>query len=478
MSNLDLLVLSKAVRDQDFGGLLKYGFDAKQLVTGEGNTLCTFLTDYFENPITRGQTPSMSMVNAIFPEIELPDPGITSAHDLVAALRQNSVVREARALGAKISRDLVDNYNPNIIAYLSELHGQIGDLLLRGHDSADTSVEVGIDTAKEDYDKGKAGEIPYLPWPWPELRQNRWTYGMESTDFTVVYGRPKNKKSFLLLFFVVQLFLSGYPVLLYSKEMPASQIWRRVLAFLANLPYTDLTMYTLEDPAYQHMMNIIAMVKDMVAAGLGKLICISGRDAPSKMDSVAWLNTKIHHYNPRVMVVDGVYLMSNPQKTRADHERVLGISRALRNLALHELVPVIGTIQANRKVSNKAALEEDDGDGDDVAFSDSLVMDCTALMRIVASKKDDTATILWKTGRESRVPNFRINAVPCTNFNFIEAILPETAARIVEDDDQAAMDPPLPEYTAPARGSRKGKKDRGRDPEDDLLAKDIAGLVG
>jgi len=473
VSNLDLILLSKTIREGNFGDLAARGLSEKHLATGEGNIVYGFLQDYYENAATRGQTPSLSMVSSYFPEIELPDPGSARIQDLVAACKQGSAVREARALGARMSRDLTDNYNPNILSYLAGVQEQIAELLNQGHENADSSVDTGVRDTAENYDKGLRGELPVLPWPWPELRRNRWTLGMEDEDYAILYGRPKNKKSFLLLFFVSFYFLSGYPVLVYSKEMPKEQIWRRVLAFLANLPYTDLTTYNLSHSDYARMKQTVADVEMMVQQMNYRLICVSGQDAPSRMDSVAWLLGKIRHYRPRIVVVDGIYLMSSPQKTKADHERVQGISRALRSVALYEHVPVLGTIQANRKVSNKAAIDDTEGESDDVAFSDSVGQDCTHLMRVAASKVDNTATILWRTSRETAVPNFRINAVPCTDFSFLEAIQESQAQRVIQEDDESTMDPPT--YTPP---EPQPKPRRKKVAADDALSDQITALVG
>jgi len=477
MSSLDLLTLSAAIRSpRGYASLLQAGFEPGLLSTGTGCTIHQFLMEYYENPVTRGSTPSLEMTKAYFPEIDLPDPGSQALTDLVHALREGEIVRSARALAADFQKQLVDQYNPNVIPILGDLRDRLEALLTKGHASSDSCAQEGLSAAVESYERGLSGEQVFIPWPWPELARNRWTLGMEDTDYTIIYGRPKNKKSFLLLFFVVYLFLQGYPILIYSKEMPAEQIWRRVLGFMANLPYSDLTTFTLGDEDYLRMYETVAQVRDLIEQGKGNMHCVSGKDAPGKMDSVSWLLGKIRNYRPAVVVVDGIYLMANPQKTRSDTERVMGVSQALRNMNLHEKLPIIGTVQANRKLGNKAALDDDDGDGDDVAFSDGLMRDATAMLRIVASRTDPTATILWRAGREMFVPNFKINAKPCTDFSFLEVVQREQAQSIMEEDDaEGEAAPP----SMPSMRPKKGRKASSRpaDPLDDAVSSDIRGLM-
>lgn len=470
MSSLGLLALSAVVHGGCFEDLQRYGFEPEDLATSQEKVLYDLLKDYHEDPVTRGGTPSEDFLKAHFPEITLPNTGGTPLKDLVGSLRQTRVVREARALLEAGRAITVNSYNPSVVLQLTDLHERLGQIISFGHTATDSNLDEGMDEALSNYERMSQGLLYHHPWPWPELSQ--WSPGMEDTDFTVIYGRPKNKKSFLVLYFVVQAFLSGGRVLVYSKEMPREQIWRRILGFMANLPYDDLRLTRLGPDEYAQMYDAVSKVKARRSAGQGDIICVSGMDAPKGSDSVGWLTSKVRNYKPTLVVVDGMYLMAGP-KVKDDHERVRSISRDLRAMALNLRVPVVATIQANRKKSNQQAVEAD-SDLDDVAFSDALSQDATTLMRIVADKAYPVATIVISGGREWNLQGFRIHAVPCSNFSFLAPIgSDEVKAAKALDDNQAGEDEAEASQLnpIPTRKKRRGKS--AADPLEDRLLKEL-----
>jgi replicative DNA helicase len=457
VSSLGLLALAAVLRDGSYERLVDMGFEEEDLATKEEKALYEFLRSYHEDPLTRGGTPSLSYVQAQYPELVLPDVANMQLQELVGSLRQSRVAREARTILTRAHKLVSVPHNPSIITDLMNLQEEIGHLIGKGSSAnTDSNEMVGLQEAVDRIELQRAGKIYFHPWPWPEL--HAWSPGMEDTDFTVIYGRPKNKKSFLILFFVIQAFLSGGNVLLYSKEMPKEQIWRRVLAFLANLPYDVVTLAKFTEDEYLAMYNALAMVEQHVRAGKGRITCVSGMDAPQGSDTVGWLGSKIKQYKPTLVVIDGLYLMAGP-KVKDDHERVRIISRDVRQMALRLRVPVVATVQANRKVGNKAALDSPDSDLDDVAMSDGLSMDATALFRIIADRTFPTATIKVSGGREFKLAGFRINALPCSDFSFIgpvnEREVLEAAAGDVGDDDEPAMTA----ATVRKRGKRTKKEE-------------------
>src|ERR1019366_4995900 len=103
----------------------------------------------------------------------------------------------------------------------------------------------------------------------------------------------------------------GKHVLIYTKEMPAWQLFRRVAACVAHLPYNEFRLGKLTVGDEERFNQLIKMVADQAQATYGQhnITCISGKDAPAGQDSMSWVRSKIEKYKPDIAFIDGLYLM-------------------------------------------------------------------------------------------------------------------------------------------------------------------------
>lgn len=457
MSALDLLILGWAVHNQNYEALCSAGFDAEDLQTSQGKALHSVIRDFRELPGAHGATPNMAYLLSQFPGLELPNPGNIQPETLIHQLREHRITKEARVLLDGTNKLLMDAYNPQAISQITKLRDNLNTLLLLTTNTHDSDAVQGMAGAVNEYEDLKSGALKYMPWPWREL--HTWSNGIEPTDYIIIYGRPKNKKTFYLLYFIAQCFFNGYKILVYSKEMPEEQIWRRMLGFLAQLPYDELRLARLTTEDYARMYAADAMVRDRVAVsgGTNNIICVSGQDAPGKSDTVGWLESKIDRHKPDIVFIDGLYLMASQSKSKDAHERIGQISTAVRNMSLARKLPIVATVQANRTKGNKAAMEGDQ-DLDDVAHADALARDATHLWRIVASREQPIATVLVTGGRETALTGFTTRAVPCNDFSFIGPINPQQAAVTQQQDDLNALADAQPSLDVRKLPAKKGRK--------------------
>jgi len=470
MASLDMLLLGKLIHTGKLGDLLAAGFVPEDLSTKEGLRLWGLVENHSNSAITYGQVPSFDYLASHIPGLELPSADDSSFESLVQAAKNFRIMKSARNAVKEILPRLGDTYDASGLTVIGALRDHLEDLIRQGSANTDTTLAKGFATVVANYEAKKSGDISFLPWPWPELRQ--YSPGIAPTDFVVFYGRPKNKKTFVVLFTIVRMFLQGKRVLIYSKEMPAEEIWERIICFIADLPFDGLYNVRLSEEDYERMYQAEDFIRRTKEEHPGAdIICVSGLDAPQGSDSVSWFASKVRHYRPDLAVVDGMYLMAGDGKVKEDHVRVMNISRALRNMALRFKIPVLATIQANRNAdkTGKDPMADDTNMGE-VAYSDAVGQDATALFRIVANRINPTANIIVTGGRNLRLRGFEIWAIPCTNFRWIRALDEESAqSSILNDKGEDVLDqPPTP---AKGRGKKKQKpvSDVLNERVDDLL---------
>jgi hypothetical protein len=158
----------------------------------------------------------------------------------------------------------------------------------------------------------------------------------------------------------------------------------------------------------------------------------------------------VDQLKPDILFVDGLYLLSDQRKSTSDHTRVMNISRDLRQMVLSTHVPVIATMQANRKAAGHS-----DANLDEIAYSDALAQDATIAARVIADKASPTISIILAGSREFKLHGFRINAVPATDFS--------SHSELTEKDIEKAREADAAE--AESKKQLKSKERRGGKPE-------------
>jgi replicative DNA helicase len=275
-------------------------------------------------------------------------------------------------------------------------------------------IEAGVDLSKAHY-------------PWEAMDEV--TGGLTGEDYIIYYGRPKSMKSWVLAEHASHTFDQGKKPLIYTKEMHPDNIFMRMAACQARLPYQEFRLAKLNADEKERLYMLKRMVDDMMKSD--DMICLSGRDAPNGQDTVEWLQAKIEKYNPDVVFIDGIYLMTDSKgsKRQKDNYRVQNISRGLRDLVLSTEIPIVGTIQANRD-----AAKHQDANLDEIAFSDAIGQDATVAVRVINEKNKPTIALVLGGSREFSFHGCRIHGVPATNFGYIEELTEKEITKAKDGD--------------------------------------------
>ncbi len=404
----------------------QWGITPSDFLTREGRALYDVIQGYYNNFATSGSVIGQYALQQSFPNFPLYDDPSMTTEALCYEVRKVRLTVEFKQRTQKA----LEKADYDIGGAINALHAHALELQTIGF-SKQTDVpfdesfsrtmrkmemiEQGIDTSC-----GK--------WPWSPLQDA--TGGLQPDDFAIIYGRPKNMKTWVMAFLVAWFHDMGKRVLIYTKEMTADNIWQRAGACLAQVRYNEFRvapwMLTWIEKQSLYAVERLLHYAQLEQAA----ICLSAKDATEGGDTVPWLQAKVELYKPDVVFVDGMYLMSDVKGNKKSNEKVGSISNDLRAMNLRTGIPVIATIQANRE-----AAKNQEANLDELAFSDRVGQDATLLMRAINEKNSPTvALVMGGATREYQLDGFRIFGVPATNFDYHSEITDKEIEKAKEQD--------------------------------------------
>lgn len=443
MSSRELQLVSRIIGTGDIDTVTEWGITPDDFRTGVANSIFQYLVNYYRLPDSRGSVIGPYAAQHVFPTFALcDDRGMTTAA-LCAEVRKERIAIEINQRMEQIRQNL--EFNPLECAAQLQLLGtemvQLGSGKITDH-----FLGQGLTQQLYNYGQTKAGiSNAVARWPWPPL-QNA-TGGVDPDDYVVIYGRPKSFKSWVISYLTTEFFMQDKKIVIYTKEMSAETIFKRIIGCIARVPYQGLRMGRLTAEDEMELYNAQRLVAYMRAED--KIIVLSGKDAPSGGDNVPWLHSKINVYRPDIVVIDGLYLMSDHRKNKQPHEKVRSISNDLRQMNLETHVPILATLQANR-----GAAKHKEANFDELAFSDAIGQDATLVARVINEKDSSTAMLVLAGAREFDLNGFRINAVPAKNFSYFGEITAKDIERAKENDHGESDNPGA--HVAGKKAAKKG----------------------
>lgn len=442
-----MALCSRIVKSGDITSVLNYGITEDDFTEPKAKSLWNLIAAYYMQPETRGAVITPTMMQMWFPTLITQDdmPGMP-VQALCFEVRRSRVITSANDAFMKCTEELsVPTSAP--LEPLQLLHKRLGELISLGTSaSTDVSFATGYANIIKKMQLAASGvDLSIAPWPWQPLQDA--TFGLQPDDYIILYGRPKSMKTWVLAFALAQFFLRGKKLLVYTKEMTPDNIYLRTLACICKIVYSSLREATFTTKALSRI-DALALqeVGDAIMTDpewANKITVLSGRDCPANGDTVSWLNSKLDEYKPDIMCVDGMYLLSDEKKATVDHTRVMNISRGLRQMNLNTGVPLICTMQANRKAAGHS-----EANLDEIAYSDGVAQDATIAARVINDKASPTISLVIGGSREFALHGIRIHAKPATDFS--------THSVLTEKDIQKAKE------TDVGEAEKKEKREKGK----------------
>jgi len=417
--NLELELISNIVDRGDFSHIRKKGVNQDTFSTDEAKTVFRWLWEEYHSPAHPGEVPDKERLRRKFPNFDY-RPSRNSVAALTQEVLSNKMREELHVSTMEVQELLEAGEDPYLVltAYLPRMR----DLNAQSADTDGLLLAGSAALLRQEYQtKHLAGGITGIPYPWDPL--NVATCGMQPEELLVLYGRPKNMKSWLALAMAVHAYEHNRRVLVYSKEMSKEQTLRRAASILCKVDYELLRTAKLSPQKEQEFFAFLEELVNLENAtqdGARKRSLMFVGDAEKKGGTVDALAAKAERFGADLVIADAFYLMRDGRtNTRtADWKNIAHISQDLKLVARALKVPVLGTTQANR--------EANQSHGDDLAElagSDAIGQDADLVMRCFRGRGPNgrCAVMLTFPGmREAQLNPFLINAVPGTDFSLLQ----------------------------------------------------------
>ena len=185
-----------------------------------------------------------------------------------------------------------------------------------------------------------------LPSGYKDL--DKLTAGWQDSDLIVVAGRPSMGKSAFAMNLVERVIAhQSLPVLVFSLEMPGTQLVLRMIASMGRIDYGRLRNGQLSNDDWDKMTEVMGELKD-------KPLYIDDTPGLSPMEMRSRVRRVMRKHDGMAMVVlDYLQLMHIKDTTENRVNEISEISRSLKLMAREFKCPVVALSQLNRGVENR-----------------------------------------------------------------------------------------------------------------------------
>lgn len=303
-------------------------------------------------------------------EHEFPDYQLVFAKQPVRYYIDQLIKLYSASEGQKILLKHAPNIFRDPLATLDSVRADIARVAVEATPTEDLQVLESGDMFVEEYEYMKTlGGIDGYATPWNTLNDATW--GIHKGEFWVIAARPAVGKTFDVLVLAEHLYREeGLKPLIISNEMGGKQLMRRFNAINFKLPYGNFRGGLLTMAEEKRLKDGLKARKER---GL-PIHVVQGQGLG--MSAIA---QKIDQYKPDILIVDGFYLTPDEQKGKDIYTRTTNVSRGFKQLALHYDIPVIGTTQFNRGVSEKS----EEAELGNIGFADAIGQDADVVIGLI-----------------------------------------------------------------------------------------------
>lgn len=274
--------------------------------------------------------------------------------------------------------------------------------------------------------------IKGFPTPWNTL--DRFTNGINKSEFWLGVARPGTGKTFLSILFFEKLreYFSSEdneqygPPMFISLEMDISRISVRSDAQKFRLPLYDFDRGKLQPHDLQRYVSDIADTSGCDAY-------IVGKKAANSIENVMDL---VLDYKPSCLFIDSIWKFN--ERSTKDKNNLHIISNKMSELASSTGVPTFGTMQLNRPPSSK---DEDPNfiehyDINRIYGTDAFAMDCQVIFSLFQNrimKKNNVMMVSILKARDGETCNFLVNWDPDSSY-YTEIGLCDDKCNLIEKE--------------------------------------------
>ena len=330
MANLEAKTLSAVLNDKQVHVLLQANIDT---ILRTHNDVWGFVRNYYEQNQT---VPPASIVKEQFKDFEYTsETGSTKHHldELRTDFLNDNIKIMLRSAATDVQDGKATDALNNLVtetANLKRITSTVRDLDVSDVDDAVAyfeNIKKLQESGMHGIYTGLAGFDNYMP------------AGITPGQFGVLLAYPAIGKSWMALYLAVQAWKHGKSPLIVSLEMTEAEVRNRLFAIIGNgmWSHRKLSSGKVEIDMFKKWMS-------KTFDGKPSIHIISNEGLGEVSPSV--LRGKIDQYNPSIVFVDYLNLMTSNTRTESEVVKMKNLSRELKLLAISEEVPIVAISSA------------------------------------------------------------------------------------------------------------------------------------
>jgi len=257
-ASIEHQLLCRVIHDQDFHTVMKQKVDESCFLSdSQTREVFRFIRDHYHNEVTFGSVPSWQILQSRFYGFPW-----APTYDTLATLCAEIKRQKLRADILTLQDEVLLSVNVDPMAALDRIREAAIKLTSENDtQSNDLLMSAAYEKLHTEYDTlANQGGLVGIPWPWQILNDD--TQGIQDGQFIVIYGRPKNMKSWLALVIAAFAYKLGMRVLFWSLEMEEIMVIRRIAAILTGVDYGKFKGAKLDPATRDQVFQAIAFMKE------------------------------------------------------------------------------------------------------------------------------------------------------------------------------------------------------------------------
>jgi replicative DNA helicase len=217
------------------------------------------------------------------------------------------------------------------------------------------------------------------------LGLDRITAGLRPQQLVTFVGEAKKGKSLMTLIMANAAHNHGITPMYVSFEMSIEEQAARYDAIISGIPHTRIIRGDLTAQDMEKLSKTLSLRKNMQPF-------VMTEDAHS-LTTVSALAGKVQQHRPRLLIVDGVYLMDDENgEPKGSPQALTNITRALKRLAQRFDIPIIGTTQVlSWKLGNKKSRQIT---AEAIGYTSSFAQDSDLVLGVESDPDVDNQAII------------------------------------------------------------------------------------
>jgi replicative DNA helicase len=217
------------------------------------------------------------------------------------------------------------------------------------------------------------------------LGLDRITAGLRPQQLVTFVGEAKKGKSLMTLIMADAAHNHGITPMYVSFEMSIEEQAARYDAIISGVPHTRIIRGDLTAQDMERISKALKLRKNMHPF-------IMTEDTHS-LTTVSALAGKVQQHRPRLLIVDGVYLMDDEQgEPKGSPQALTNITRSLKRLAQRFDIPIIGTTQVlSWKLGNKKSRQIT---AEAIGYTSSFAQDSDLVLGVESDPDIDNQAII------------------------------------------------------------------------------------